>query len=381
MLIDLSVAPPGGAGTYAMGFVNGLIDGSVPDRDRLVVIVDEAWASERSESIDRLRGSGVTVDAIAFPPAGTWKARLQRGSILRRAIARHRIDIAYFPREVAPRVPVPYAVLAHNLHAWKRFVSSSSGTRGSLSAFLLRRAARSSGRRAAAFMAVSGAIVEVMDPSIEVTEIVHLGCSLPEHERGPDDALDGDERRVVMVCTVMANKRIEVAIEALAIAKQETDQWHLDVYGGVGNASYAEELEQLSQRLLGGTVLRGRVDGSEVAGVYQHAHVLVLGGTFEAHCLPLVEGMRSGCVVVAPDCTMVRELCGDAAITYPEGDAHALAEALEQAWTRRAEMSRRGVERSRDFTWERSVEQVLEVTRSMAPAGGDASGTGSPHPS
>jgi glycosyltransferase involved in cell wall biosynthesis len=375
VLIDLSVAPPGGAGTYAMGFVTGLLEGSVPEPEQLVIVAETTWANQRSDAMDRLRAMGVTVDAIDVPPAGTWKARLRRGPILRKAIARHGIDIAYFPREVAPRVPVPYALLAHNLHAWKRFVSSSAGTRGSLSAYLLRRSARSSARRASAVMVVSGAISEAMDPSIRVTANVHLGCSLPEHERGPDDAPDDGERRVAMVCTVMANKRIEVVVEAIALAKARTDRWHLDVYGGVGNASYAEEIEQLSQRLLGETVQRGRVEPSQIADVYQRAHVLVLGGSFEAHCLPLVEGMRSGCVVVAPDCTMVRELCGDAAITYQEGDAQGLADALEQGWERRAEMSRRGVEQSRSFTWAESVEQALAVTRSIWTAEHDAPAT------
>jgi glycosyltransferase involved in cell wall biosynthesis len=366
VLVDLSVAPPGGAGTYATGFVTGLLASTAAVREQVVVVFDAAWASERPEVVERLRAVGVTVDLIDFPTPGTWKARLRRGGILRQAIERHQVDVAYFPREVVPRVAVPYALLAHNLHAWTTFATTSARTRSTLSAFLLRRAAWSSARRAAAVMVVSEAMLEVVDPRISVTAVVHHGCALPEHDRsGQARPLDG-ERRVAMVCTLMANKRVEVVIEAVAIARERSPRWRLDVYGGVGEAAYAQEVGRTSERLLGERVLRGPLPGDELATAYQQAHLLVVGGSFESFCFPLVEAMRSGCVVVAPESALVRELCGDAAITYPEGDAGALAEALEEAWQRWDELTVRSVERSRPFTWERAVEQALSVTRSVA---------------
>ncbi len=51
ILIDLSVAPPGGAGTYAAGFLSGLVEADLADRDRLVVVVDEAWASGHADML------------------------------------------------------------------------------------------------------------------------------------------------------------------------------------------------------------------------------------------------------------------------------------------------------------------------------------------
>ena len=50
-LIDLSVAPPGGAGTYAAGLMAGLVDADIVDRDQLVVVVDEQWAAHHPEPV------------------------------------------------------------------------------------------------------------------------------------------------------------------------------------------------------------------------------------------------------------------------------------------------------------------------------------------
>ena len=95
---------------------------------------------------------------------------------------------------------------------------------------------------------------------------------------------------------------------------------------------------------------------------------MAVGGTFESFCFPLVEAMRSSCVVVAPECALVREVCGDAAVTYAEGDAASLADALERAWTEREERRRAGLARSLDFTWAATVEQTIESVRAAVAA-------------
>ena len=96
--------------------------------------------------------------------------------------------------------------------------------------------------------------------------------------------------------------------------------------------------------------------------------MVAVGGTFESFCFPLVEAMRSSCVVVAPDCALVREVCGDVAVTYREGDPASLAAALEVAWTERGHRRRAGLERSLRFTWSATVEQTIGAVRAAVAA-------------
>jgi glycosyltransferase involved in cell wall biosynthesis len=232
---------------------------------------------------------------------------------------------------------------------------------------LLRRAARRSAQRAAVVLAVSGAMRDSMG-DVVVDEIAHHGCNLPEYDRsGMVDDPQGPFQ-VAMVGTVMANKGMEVVIEGVAQARGAGRPWELHIYGGRGDDAYVTELDRLATEHLGASVLRGPAYGPDLAEAYRHAHVVAVGSTFESFCFPLVEAMRSSCVVVAPDCPLVHELCGPAAVTYQEGDPASLATALEVAWNERDARRAAGLERSRHFTWAAAVEQAVAVARAAVAA-------------
>lgn len=366
ILIDLSVAPPGGAGTYAAGFVSGLVEADLADRDRLVVVVDEAWAADHADALEAVQRTGTTVDACRFAPPGTWAARLGRGRAMRAIASRHDVDVAYFPRDAAPRLRQPIVVLANNLYAWQPF-SSATAIGGRVAVTLLRAAARGTARRAVAVLAVSGPMRDAMD-GVEVAAIVHHGCAMEPFDRTDVPEDPHGPFRVAMVGTVMANKGIEVVIHGVAEARRAGRPWELHVHGARGDAAYVAELDRLARQDLGTSVLRGPAYGPELVEAYRRAQVVAVGGTFESFCFPLVEAMRSGCVVVAPDCALVHEVCGSAAVTYREGDPASLAAALEVAWTERDPRRRAGLERSLQFTWSATVEQTIGAVRDAVAA-------------
>lgn len=361
ILVDLSVAPPGGAGTYAAGFLDGLVEADLADRQQLVVVVDAAWATEHAAALAALEQIGVTVDACSFPAPGTWAARLGRGRAMRAIAERHDIEVAFFPRDVAPRMRQPIVVLANNLYAWQPF-SSATAIGGRVAVALLRAAARGTARRAAAVLAVSGPMREAMG-GVEVAAIVHHGCAMEPFDRAEAVEDPHGPFRVAMVGTVIANKGIEVVIEGVAEARRAGRPWELHVHGSRGDAAYVTELDRLARARLGTSVLRGPAYGPDLLDAYRQAQVVAIGGTFESFCFPLVEAMRSSCVVVAPDCALVHELCGPAAVTYREGDPTSLAAALEVAWTERARRRREGLARSLQFTWASTVEQTIDAVR------------------
>lgn len=360
ILVDLSVAPPGGAGTYAAGFVRGLIGGRPEDRADVVVVVDRRWAGANADLVAGLTASGVEVELLALATPGTWRARLGRGRVLRRAIARHRADVAFLPRDVAPRLRGPYVLLANNLYAWRRF-DSYGAVGGAVSAALLRRLSERGARRAAAVLAVSRTMAAALPSDLRVTAIVHHGCDLPEAEPAP--FATAGPPTVIMVGNVMANKGFEVAIAGVAVARRHEPGWELAVYGGRGDEAYAAQVEEQARAELGAGVLRGPAYGDELLAAYRSADVVAVGGTFESFCFPLVEAMRSGCVVVAPDCDLVDELCGEVAVTYAEGDAESFAAALAVAWDERADRRARGIEAARAFTWTATVAETLSFVR------------------
>lgn len=375
ILVDLSLAPLGGAATYVAGLIEGLTEAEIAEKDRIVVLLSSEWAARYNDAVSDLAAAGVQVDVVDVPAPGSWRARLGRGRLLRRAVRRHRAQVAFVPRDAVPRLPVPYVMLARNLYAWQAY-RSSVAVGGPMSAFLLRIVARRSAKRAAAVLVVSEAMIAAMAPGVRVAGVVHHGSSLPAVDR-PESADHAPV--VVMIANVIANKGIEVVIEALARVRSDGRRWSLHVHGNKVDPGYVARLDRQAVAALGASVLAGPVFGPRLAEAYRGADVVVVGGTFETFCFPLLEGMRSGCTVVAPESPLVRELCGDVAVTYREGDAASLAEALRTAWAERGERGRMGVERSRAFTWARTATQTVAVVRSVARRGEAQAAATAPH--
>jgi len=362
ILVDLSVSPVGGAATYVAGFAQGLVDGVVPDRSSIVVLLPEAWATANGQAVDALRSAGVTVDVVEVLEPGTWEARLTRGRLIRRAVKRNCCTGAYIPRDLAPRIGVPYVMLSHNQYAWHRF-SSYTAIGGSASAFLLRVLARRSAARAAAVITVSGTFAGSLSGKVALAGVVHHGCTIEEQHRTGYGLSGDDVLIVIMIANITSNKGIEVVIDGVSEAVARGRASALSVYGGRTDFGYARRLEEQASARLGSSPFRGPVFGDDLVAVYRQSHIVAIGGSFETFCFPLLEGMRTGCVVVAPRSQLVEEICGDAAVVYTEGDAASFARALEVAaeeWTARSE---RGMQRARRFSWADTVEKTMEHVR------------------
>ena len=121
ILVDLSVAPPGGAATYVEGFAVGMAEWGDPSLRDVVVVVDQHWAGRHGELVDGMRATGAKVVVHAFPPHGSWAARLGRGRAVKRIVRQARVTAAFLPLDLAPRLPLPVVMLAHNLYAWRRY--------------------------------------------------------------------------------------------------------------------------------------------------------------------------------------------------------------------------------------------------------------------
>lgn len=363
ILVDLSVAPIGGAGTYTTGFVNGLIEGDVPRRSDIVLLVSRSWAELNHAAIGTLRRLDVAIDVVDLPPPGTWRARFGRGRLLRRSARHHGCGVVFIPRDVAPRVGIPYIILARNRYAWQHSPYKVVG--GWLTAVLLRTAARRSAIRAQAVLAVSESFSTLMPARVEVTGVVHHGCSM---EEGPSARVlsEGQMLAVTVVANLIPSKAVEVVIEGVALFSAVGRQAQLRVFGHRADPEYAIRLERQAEVQLGSSSLCGPVMGDALVDVYRRSHIVAVGSSFETFCLPLVEGMRAGCVIVAPRCALVEEICGDVAVCYTEGDPASLAGAIETATVEWSKRSGRSIQRSRRFDWNRTVERTLEYVRASS---------------
>jgi glycosyltransferase involved in cell wall biosynthesis len=113
----------------------------------------------------------------------------------------------------------------------------------------------------------------------------------------------------------------------------------------------------------------GFVPDATLAVLYRQAAIFVFPSLYEGFGLPPLEAMAAGAPVVTSNISSLPEVVGDAAILIDPMDAGAIADAMGRVLSDprlRADLIRRGRERVKAFSWERSVARVRQVYGELA---------------
>jgi glycosyltransferase involved in cell wall biosynthesis len=115
----------------------------------------------------------------------------------------------------------------------------------------------------------------------------------------------------------------------------------------------------------------GPVSYRSLHHLYRACHIYVTPAYAESFAHPLIEAMSSGLPIVASDLPVHREICGDAALYFPRFSPDLLAarvlEISEQPQLSE-ELSRKGVQRARDFSWSDHVERLIQLANGLVQA-------------
>jgi glycosyltransferase involved in cell wall biosynthesis len=143
------------------------------------------------------------------------------------------------------------------------------------------------------------------------------------------------------------------------------DTW-LVVAGAKGRSQVftGVALEQLPPRVH----LTGYVSDEDLPALYSGALAVVYPSLYEGFGLPPLEAMACGTPVVTSNRSALPEVVGDAGVLVDPYDTDAIAQALAEALENtglREELSRRGLERARRFTWPQVAEQTVRVYKEI----------------
>lgn len=139
------------------------------------------------------------------------------------------------------------------------------------------------------------------------------------------------------------------------------------VYGGYDATAAAELIGRLGVR--DDIAMLGAVDYGKLYQLYKLCDVFVCPSYSESFGHPLVEAMASGMPVVSANLPVHREVCGDAAIYFDVFDEKNLAEQCVRVLADKIlgkELSTRGLERSREFSWREHVRQLTALIARVA---------------
>jgi glycosyltransferase involved in cell wall biosynthesis len=178
---------------------------------------------------------------------------------------------------------------------------------------------------------------------------------------GPASVTPGGNGYLLYVGALEPRKGIETLAEAVAIARGLGLTAPLLV---VGEGRLAPGLENVA-----GVKLVGRQSDAQLAELYTGALALVMPSTLEGFGLPPVEAATHGVVSVVSDLPVFRETLGDALLTFPVGDAEALAKALVLVSgdsSLRAKLGTAAQQAVRSLTWQSSARALHGVLTAAA---------------
>jgi len=203
-------------------------------------------------------------------------------------------------------------------------------------------------RRAAAVVAGSHATARELEaelPGLRV-RVVYPGLD-PGFSPGPRPA---GEPYVFHLASSDTRDNTATVLRAVAIARQR-----LPIRLVVGGAAPRADVD---------AEYTGRLSDSELIALCRGAAAYVDASLYEGFGYQALEAMACGAPFVGSNATSIPEVVGEAGLLVDPRDPEALADALVRVLSDSAlaeGLRRRGIERAREFTWERTAEAFAEV--------------------
>jgi glycosyltransferase involved in cell wall biosynthesis len=111
------------------------------------------------------------------------------------------------------------------------------------------------------------------------------------------------------------------------------------------------------------------IDDEDLSAIYSHSLCFFFMSLYEGFGLPALEAMQCGVPVVTSNTTSLPEVVGDAGITLSPTDEDALCGVMNEVYHSeelRDRYSRSGLERAKQFSWQRCAEEYTNIFRRIA---------------
>ncbi len=113
-------------------------------------------------------------------------------------------------------------------------------------------------------------------------------------------------------------------------------------------------------------IVTGFVPDGDLAPLYSGAEMFIYLSFYEGFGLPPLEAMQCGVPVITSNTSSLPEVVGDAGITVSPTDADALSQGMLDVLSDRRlrdSLACKSLERARQFSWDRCVQQTLDAYR------------------
>ena len=314
------------------------------------------------------------LEVVGLPRMGVTQRLFYIFFHLPKLASEWRADLVFSLGEITPyRLPCPSIASFQNAFIFTPDVEVPN-LHQRIRISLLRVFARVSISQAARIVFMSKASADTIGEQVGVPEerraVLHHGIAM-DTWASVEPPRDRPRPYILTVGSIYRYKNFVRLIEAyVQLAKRNPDSPDLVIIGDKFDTVHLAEMErarQASGPLRERIYILGAIPHAEIAAYYAGASLFVFPSYLETFGIPLLEAMAAGVPIVATDMASFREVAGDAAIFVDAFDVSAIARSMEEALRPEiaADLSRRGLSRVKDFSLERTVDQLSSIFQSV----------------
>jgi len=159
---------------------------------------------------------------------------------------------------------------------------------------------------------------------------------------------------ILAVGTLEPRKNLKRVIEAFSLLTGFVPVT-LVIAGKFGWGEDIEKLKIKNEKLK----ILGLVSQEDLPSLYSGAQVFVYPSLYEGFGLPILEAMASGCPVVTSNVSSMPEVAGEAAVLVDPENVEDIARGTKEAIDRRDKLIKKGFERVKEFSWEKTARETL----------------------
>jgi glycosyltransferase involved in cell wall biosynthesis len=164
-------------------------------------------------------------------------------------------------------------------------------------------------------------------------------------------------------------KNIRLMTSALSLLKRENQLRHKLVIAGKKGRFFPLVYSEVKDReLVDQVIFLDYVGDDELPLLFKNADMFLFPSVHEGFGLPALEAMSLGVSTIVSNASSLPEVVGDGALLVDPESPQSLANAILRISNDsklRSELSRKGIERSRAFSWEKTAHETLKLYRDV----------------
>lgn len=217
-------------------------------------------------------------------------------------------------------------------------------------------------------------VIQLVGCHVDQVTTVLLGCDHGDSGKSTvvyPARLPCDRPYILHVGGDFMNKNVGTLLEAYHKLRTHRRIQHALILVGAYYRTQAEVRSRFPS-IINDVVLLKDVSRESLLSLYRDASLFVFPSVYEGFGLPVLEAMANKVPVITSNRSSLPEVVGDAAVLVDPLDIDGLASAILTLLTDndlREQFRMRGLQRAREFSWEKTAKATLQVYQAVAKQG------------